>query len=190
MIRLSLLLCVLSFSTTANALLITVGDTLRADYDLSGDTNDGPYRLLGIRIDFCNLDSTGSSDCTLENFTDSFLLSIYGSDDSLLYSDSWDTGFSSFPNYFSQNLSTDAPGGAFGNIGYILLEGLTGSFDVTRLQYFGIEEGSPGASTLLYESTLTRVSDSDPSVVPIPAALWLFMSGLAGLGIFRRKRVA
>jgi hypothetical protein len=53
---------------------------------------------------------------------------------------------------------------------------------ISSLKYEGQEE--------LWESSVAQINNIKVNVVPIPAAVWLFGSALAGLGWFRRRQTA
>jgi hypothetical protein len=106
---------------------------------------------------------------------------------------------------------TQVGGGAFTLHSIDLAElGSSGATSVTFLsnkghsQTFNLDENRYGAETFYFDSVFERVTSviwiqEDPfhqfdnivvTAVPIPAAVWLFGSALAGLGWMRRKQAA
>ena len=71
--------------------------------------------------------------------------------------------------------------------------------DVTETLTFGVaadtvgslfidHEGGDNFGILLDRVTLTETTTTTPAVVPLPAAGWLLLAGLGGMGVARKRR--
>lgn len=65
---------------------------------------------------------------------------------------------------------------------------------MTRYVFFGLNTPPPSSATTLYQMYADDASlvleINEPSPVPVPAAAWLLISGLAGLGVLGRRHKA
>ena len=67
----------------------------------------------------------------------------------------------------------------------------TGVYEISTYMFTSVIEGSQfyiGADSWMDDFKLYGISAVDISEVPVPAALWLMASGLAGLGFIRRRK--
>ena len=82
---------------------------------------------------------------------------------------------------------------------YFTMTGITSTFNILRLEYIApltasggvinLQLGEPQFGSLESDSIDFRyISAGTVSAVPVPAAVWLFGSALAGLGWMRRKQ--
>jgi hypothetical protein len=91
---------------------------------------------------------------------------------------------------FSKNLATNEQGAGFAD--YAIFTGINPyllGVDDVLLFNVSMEGLNNGAEELFLDGTYSG-ADVEPPVVPIPAAVWLFGSALAGLGWMRRKQTA
>lgn len=96
------------------------------------------------------------------------------------------------------NVLSNTAGGATDNVGpfsnyqfggyYSATENTIGSYDY--VWSFNMDSGGQGFGYKIYSNSAWAVKTSDVSAVPVPAAVWLFGSGLLGLiAVARRKKV-
>ncbi|MEO1573859.1 MAG: VPLPA-CTERM sorting domain-containing protein, partial [Pseudomonadota bacterium] len=73
-------------------------------------------------------------------------------------------------------------------------DGLVQALPFDQFGPFGVPGGSTGAETILsvagVGSVLVRAELTSHTLVPVPAAAWLFASALIGLSVFSRRRSA
>lgn len=163
--------CLISMS--AEAITIHPGDTIKMDYDFSGDASSGPWtRSPGAVV---LADNSFSAD-VWDQFT-SVELSIYDSSDLLLGSAAYTRTSHIVPSNMSNAIEfTSQTADPFG---YVILTSIDAQFD-----FIGVDLvlQNPGITQTSYQ-LLT------PATVPLPTAVWLFGSGLIGLiGVARRKK--
>ena len=177
--RIPLALILLIFSGGANAALITYDFSWTGanGYSLQGSFSYDDAVLEGYRPSPGWL---GQSDLTSFTMTGYHNGEILGSFTGLLAGDPAESQFNF--NYESESFGTYQLWNVFGSetdtVGF-------GSGSANQRLYFN---GSVGESVILTENT-TLVA-TKVNVVPIPAAVWLFASALAGLGWMRRAQSA
>lgn len=101
-----------------------------------------------------------------------------------IYENSFDAGA---PGLSSIGFSDDGPDGS--NTSQIL--GLSLSTGTTYFAVISSWDSAPtsfGQPNGPWELTINGPGSADPNVVPVPAAIWLMGSGLAGLAALRRRR--
>ncbi len=162
--------CILSVNI-AQAAIVNPGDVYRMDFDFSSDPFSGPYSNAAYSIFF------GSD--ALDNGAN-LNVSLYDSSD-IFYGSGFLTGSA------SNDINIEI-GSGFGlvspmtdTIGYVLLTS-TATFELLDFSLMLLDS----SGSLWTEKALLPITQ----VVPVPAAAWLFGSGLIGLiGIARRKKV-
>lgn len=108
-----------------------------------------------------------------------------------LYYSEFGLSAQSFPGYSSDQLKEltvfgNLVGGGFAGIYWTMTpttwNGMSYTFDMSR---GGFPRGENTSSR-----TALIVNPAEVAAVPIPGALWLLGSGLAGLGLFRRRKTS
>ena len=87
-------------------------------------------------------------------------------------------------------LLSSGPWNVVGDMGVNGLDEFTLYSGASALTFSGLAGGTPGGSIQLGVAADGQINALTVSEVPVPAALWLFASALAGLGWMRRKRTA
>lgn len=178
----------LGLVSTANAAIVYVSaglDNLGAEVDvyyIADDVTTGIPDVTGIYFDFQPSVSGIDPSLLLDN------------DVATVASNSGDT-YDQFTD--SMSLQSVSVSGGFLDITSIqftyLIPGLGGSYPGECISgdctFFGGYFGPAGLASIVTLSGLPAQLLSSPSAVPVPAAAWLFGSGLIGLaGIARRKK--
>ena len=169
------------YAQPAAALMVNTGDVIRGAYSFPafGATDFNPTAFL-LRL--TSPDLFGGADSVGVTYRDASLsaLSFTRFDASgsaldptvgfMFSSSDFLTGVSSVP----QN-------------GFVDITGLAGSFNVAAIDLFAIE---PVGTGILRQNRVTEFTSvvEPPSAIPLPAAGWLLISGLATLLIARRSR--
>ena len=158
---------VLFISLPINAVLLTPGDTINFDYDFSLDSALGPFTGSNWGLYF--------NDNDLWESGDSVRFDYYDSADVLI-------GTAVQSQIFPIDISNITSGDLFfapitDKIGTVALTSIDSSFNLDEFAFRLSGNGS------------TAFEVFNVSSVPVPAAVWLFGSGLLGLiGIARRKK--
>ncbi len=180
--KLALLTIPFVFAPVAEAALVSV------DGDIVDET--------GISYTYFSIDATSA--VRLETFTDGFdpMLYLYNndgdlsSDDYITYND--DSGVDSAYGYSNSLINTTLAAGD-----YIAIVGDYSFDDVDILLGYNSDSSNAainyGSFTLEIETDVANISavstETGVSPVPVPAAAWLFGSGLLGLmGVAKRRR--
>jgi hypothetical protein len=101
-----------------------------------------------------------------------------------------DAGQDSWGASYNGALNVSAAGSVGTALGFYQMLGVTGGTTATAtVTRFQNSLGNLGTWLLTQEGRLTYSIAGGP-VVPLPAAVWLLISGLAGLGVVSRRRVA
>ena len=173
----------LALTGTANAFTSPVGDILILD----GITTDGaaPITFVFEKTDPRELALEIKWDFTFEAFSPSWGSELginvtapdgsswtLGTDGNACGPCDFDFGFTDTSGIFSSGGSIDL-GGLFYGLGF---------WEITIFESFD-DAGIDG-------QFLQGVIGINKALVPVPAAVWLFVSGLAGLGALRRRRAA
>jgi len=189
----------LAFGTAASAATI---DPLQLDFaDGSGSggtmTEVSPGDIHGVDIFIGSLTVRGTGTLEGEYVVDAMLNFDTSADTLTIYGTAGDLGITTQQNLFSGNISsfdwTDGPftdiffaegsGGASAEL-LAAVGGSAGAFT-----YVGFSLESFDGEVISTDFLATQTTRSVPEV-PVPAAVWLFGSGLLGLvGVARRKTV-
>ena len=167
--------------SSADASSIVTNPPISADYSFTGapyggTITGGSITTIGTDSGVGIGDNDGMGDDTF------YINNLYGT--SIPYetiSDTWGTYSSNGTQAFGLDLySFDTS--IFSGLGFQILPLTLGNSDIAL---FYIEEIDTSGTTYLATGILTSIT-----AVPVPAAVWLFGSGLIGLiGIARRKKV-
>ena len=178
---------------TRYTLMLALMASLLFSTHLSAATLDS-YGGLDNLLYETNLSSSG--DAVEESWIESVLGFDVNFGDKINFDDSatgWNT-VDGYDSYYAYDLS-----GSTDSLDYFLVKTGTGSDDgnthflfenLDSLAWAVIDLAAMGFDTTKIDITkVSHVSSiGDPSEVPLPAAAWLFLSGLAGLSYFSRKK--
>lgn len=186
-------LILISTAQGARAGLITSGVFERWDYEILDGSTPEPYDLLNVALYF-----SGNPEDEAPDFG-----SLFDNDDSLKIS-LWDETGLNYERTFGPDLfptlesingfgfqSFESPDISFLSSGYLVLEGLAGAFDVTRIEVSGVVQDRSGQRP--YPETGTGLYDASfvsSTAVPEPGTLALFGICLAGMGLVRRRKAS
>jgi len=196
---LTALILALATPQIANADVITVGDSLRVDYQ-DGDFTTDPdmdFSQVLLRIGFCGSVSllTGVDECDFNDDADAYQISFFDATDNLLSTTLFGDvgqaprGGSIFPNFAALLFGTSAAAGfQYPTSGYVVLDVVSGIFDVTSFTITATQGSAPGVSDgfIVAASSDDGALDldftlADPVAVSEPGSLALFAVGLAFL---------
>jgi hypothetical protein len=152
---------------------------------------------------------TGATDWSMTNVTTGSLTGVNGSDGASQVFDQFNNTYSTCPtstvctnpswvpavlgdslwgaNYGTGTFTADASAVVGGELGFFYFTKV-GSLASTPAQGFQYANAG-GAYTFLLDETF-NLSWNAPASVPLPAAAWLLLSGLGGLGVVARRRAA
>lgn len=182
-----LIIIALTLSTGANSALITTGDTITVNFDLSGDPGVEPNaKQIWFNIIFTpfangpDLAVNPGEYIAGQWFENPGDLVSLQTDDYLKVKNldydvySWGNSFNVFNGL-----------GLNDNAGLLVFDDIVGDFEITRIDMWIWNTGATEYTNFVSQDFTVTAS---ASVVPAPAAVWLFGSGLLGLiGIARRK---
>ena len=176
-----LIIIALTLSTGANSALITTGDTITVNFDLSDDPGVTPNaKQIWWYVTFTPF---GSDANLAVNPGESYIVNWYENVDDLISLQTDD--------YLkTKNLTFDvySHGTSFNSLGLddytgqLIFSDIVGDFEIESIAMLVLTENSIFTDFVNQDFIIT-------SAVPAPSAVWLFGSGLLGLiGIARRKK--
>lgn len=76
-----------------------------------------------------------------------------------------------------------------GNVGVGSNTPLADLYAFLNIDFTGLSDGFLGAGTYTFsQDTDNAVSSIEPSAIPLPAAAWMLLAGIGGLGVMRRRQ--